>query len=77
MKTDEYNGWKNYETWNVSLWINDDEGMYNFAKSYRRLGYKAFAEAMIEFGFKETLDGVSFTDSNLDFKALDEMLSDL
>jgi hypothetical protein len=24
-----YNGWTNYETWCVSLWMDNDEGMYN------------------------------------------------
>lgn len=31
MATDtRYNGWTNYETWNVSLWIGNDQGSYNF-----------------------------------------------
>lgn len=34
-----YNGWKNYETWLVALWINNDQGTqetaHNMAKEYR------------------------------------------
>lgn len=27
---DNYNGWTNYETWNVALYLDNDEGIYNF-----------------------------------------------
>lgn len=26
----EYNGWTNYETWAVNLWIGNEEGSYNY-----------------------------------------------
>ena len=26
--TTEYNGWSNYETWCVNLWMNGDQGYY-------------------------------------------------
>lgn len=26
----KYNGWTNYETWNVKLWIDNEEGSYRF-----------------------------------------------
>ena len=33
MKTSKsYNGHKNYNFWNVSLWINNDQGLYNLAQ---------------------------------------------
>ena len=25
-----YNGWTNYETWAVALWIDNEEGSYNY-----------------------------------------------
>jgi hypothetical protein len=24
----EYNGWSNYQTWNVMLWLDNDQGSY-------------------------------------------------
>jgi hypothetical protein len=40
-----YNGWKNYETWAVSLWIDNEEGSYNHARFMARDAYR---EAMSE-----------------------------
>ena len=28
----DYNGWKNYETWNVALWLGNDEPLYRTAR---------------------------------------------
>ena len=72
-----YNGWANYETWNVSLWIGNDEGLYEWAREYRHHGYQAFAEALKEIGSYETPDGVAWTDSGLDYDRLDEMMEEL
>ena len=30
MNTKTYNGWTNYETWLVKLWIDNDEGSQNY-----------------------------------------------
>jgi hypothetical protein len=54
-----YNGWENYETWNVALWINNDDGLYDIAR--RCDDYQDFVDA-VEGLISKTPDGVSFTD---------------
>ena len=85
-----YNGWKNYQTWNVSLWINNDEYLYNLAQESR--GYEDFVARLQDdiegvpqlFGeecfpalYYQTPDGVSWNDSALDIPRLNEMIWEL
>ena len=32
----KYNGWSSYETWNVALWIDNEEGRYNYWREQAR-----------------------------------------
>jgi len=56
-----YNGWENYETWNVALWINNEEGLYHLAMGCG--DYETFVDCLYnEYGVNETKDGVKFAD---------------
>ena len=77
--TETYNGWTNYETWNVALWIQNDEGLYKWAKEYRHLNtpYESFYLTLMECDIMATPDGVKWDDANVDFDELDEMMAEL
>ena len=71
-----YNGWANYETWNVSLWLQNDEGLYDMARSWRHHGYKSLSHQLMEFT-PGTPDGVAWDDPELDIDELNEMMEEL
>lgn len=67
----QYQGHKNWNHWNVSLWINNDEALYNSAKYYvydskqSRAGMDSAAEKMLESlhgaGVTRTPDGAPYS----------------
>ena len=79
-----YNGWANYETWNISLYINNEYSLYKLACDWvserKQLGlvvsYNAFIP-VLEQGGKITPDGVSWMEPIADADELSEMLNDL
>ena len=68
-----YNGWADYETWNASLWIGNDECLYNFARNCR--DYTQFMDFMNEIGSDKTPDGVKWADADL--TEMNEMMEEL
>jgi len=75
MTASTYNGWANYETWNVTLWIQNDEGLYNVAKQCRN--YQELVDLLYDCGSKETPDGVKWDDVKIDGLEVNEMMADL
>lgn len=81
MTQETYNGWKNRQTWNVALWLNNDEPIYREAVDYMKQykgsqPYKHFIQDML-MGNKTTGDGIKWLSTRLDYKALNEMMEEL
>ena len=72
-----YNGWKNYETWNVALWLQNDYPLYCITR-----GFKTYATPFLSLrqelseslGYRTTKDGASLWDPTLDVAHLDSMI---
>lgn len=69
-----YNGYANYETWNVCLWISNDEGLYSLATQCD--SYENFRQTMREISSGtiayETPDGISWNDSGVNLAEMEE-----
>ena len=76
-----YNGYKNYNTWNIALWISNDHGLYNLAVEFMngfkgQAPYKKFVE-FLGFEDKKTPDNAKFIDRSLSYRELNNFMRDL
>lgn len=63
----KYNGHKNWNFWNVSLWINNDEGLYRMAIDCIRRGGSKDQGAVLFLGHcpARTPDGAPYSVSSV------------
>ncbi|QMV32525.1 hypothetical protein KMB83_gp05 [Ralstonia phage Anchaing] len=68
----KYNGHKNWNHWNVSLWINNDEGLYRMALDHvrncsgtREKAALNMLDELRESGITHTPDGAPYSVSSI------------
>ena len=80
--SESYNGWKNRSTWNVSLWINNDEALYRNACDFMRnfnKGKHPYSSYIRWCGLEneKTPDGIRYISNRLDYRELNNMMFEL
>lgn len=84
-----YNGWNSYETWNINLWLQNDEGFYNAMVDELRdileaheSDWENVSLAEVRGMFRnvigsKTPDGVSTSHPDIDWMELSDALLEL
>ena len=71
-----YNGWSSYATWNIALWIQNDEQLYRMATRHIFDGNRVLdTRGKVHYLFPagETPDGVKVSDPSINWNEIEEM----
>jgi hypothetical protein len=76
-----YNGWKNWQTWNVNLWLSNDESMYRACKAEKRARFsaktaKAYVLELMPNGPPDMKDKGAEGYKGVDWKAVAQSMND-
>lgn len=69
-----YNGWANYETWNVALWLQNQENLYYLCQDMGN--YVDTIDMLKDEGIVETPDGVRYDDPKVNIIQLNSEVFD-
>lgn len=77
----DYNGYANWETWNVSLWLSNEEPLYRQIVAFMRgyAGSAPYRDFIAKAGLadEKTPDGAAYLDPALDYDELDELFREI
>lgn len=80
-KHKEYNGYKNYSTWDVSLWLQNNESLYRCAVKFMHTykGNAPYFHFICKCGLRhsKTPDNIKWLSNHLDYKTLNEEMREL
>ena len=72
MNDDGYQGWVNWETWNVYLWLSNDEGAYSMMMDFTRAMHgRVTPDGAQEFVTEMMPDGTPDFDDPSEYETVD------
>jgi len=87
MSQEEYNGWTNYETWNASLWLDNDYFYYSILMMQSVETYEDFIKKIQSNVFNnldanwdwrnKTGDGISWNDPKINVAEINEKITEM
>lgn len=76
-ETKTYNGWHNYETWAVALWIDNDQGTYEWARDLAREARSEAADPDLRSPYWTEAEHVRFTLADNLKESLEEQMPEV
>lgn len=71
-----YQGWANYATWNVALYLANEEALYRLVRD-TTCSYDELVEQLREVGSIETGDQVAWNDTGISREEMDKCLAEM